>query len=251
MIIACRCNVVFICIRLVFDTNCTFGWPILFMYVGWWVIPANTKRWLNAGLALAHRLQRRANIEPTWVRRLMWSLGYIWEWFHPRWRQITCSLIWLSPRDSCHPGSIGPIMLWCWSSVCDAGPTSQQHCINIPCFVETAGVWPPPPVIPMFFKCCTIAHDAGPTVKQSLSRVICGLEHDRLLADSSPCYNVIRNDWDAMCYLLKLQHRNSSNTKRWTCVELCNPSMDFYNFWHTHPLGGVDVPFGVFEILPT
>ena len=34
-------------------------------------------------------------------------------------------------------------------------------------------------------------------------------------------------------------------------AELCNPSMDFLNFWHTHPLEGVDVPFGVFEILPT
>ena len=30
-----------------------------------------------------------------------------------------------------------------------------------------------------------------------------------------------------------------------------NPSMDFCNFWHTHPLGGADVPFGFFEILPT
>ena len=33
-------------------------------------------------------------------------------------------------------------------------------------------------------------------------------------------------------------------------VELGNPCMDFFNFWHTHPLGSVDVPFGVFEILP-
>ena len=33
-------------------------------------------------------------------------------------------------------------------------------------------------------------------------------------------------------------------------AELSNPCMDFFNFWHTHPLGGVDVPFGVFEILP-
>ena len=32
-------------------------------------------------------------------------------------------------------------------------------------------------------------------------------------------------------------------------VELCNPSMDFSNF--DTPLGGVDVPFGFFEILPT
>ena len=29
-------------------------------------------------------------------------------------------------------------------------------------------------------------------------------------------------------------------------VELGNPCMDFFNFWHTHPLGGVDVPFGFF-----
>ena len=34
-------------------------------------------------------------------------------------------------------------------------------------------------------------------------------------------------------------------------AELCNPSMDFSNFWHTHPLQGVDVPFAVFEIIPT
>ena len=34
-------------------------------------------------------------------------------------------------------------------------------------------------------------------------------------------------------------------------AELYNPSMDFANYLHTHPLGGVDVPFGVFEILPT
>ena len=34
-------------------------------------------------------------------------------------------------------------------------------------------------------------------------------------------------------------------------AELCNPSMDFFNFWYTHPLEGVDMPFGVFEILPT
>ena len=33
-------------------------------------------------------------------------------------------------------------------------------------------------------------------------------------------------------------------------AELGNPCMDFFNFWHTHPLGGVDVPFRVFEILP-
>ena len=216
MIIACRCDVVFICIRLVFDTNGTSGWPILFMYVEWWVIPANTKRWLNAGLALAHHLQRWANIEPTWVRRLMWLLGYIWEWFHPRWRQITCSLIWLSPRDSCHPGSIGPIMLWCWSSVCDAGPTSQQHCINVPCFVGTAGVWPPPPPLSQ----CSLNVVLSPTTPDQQSNSHClVLSVDSnttlwLLADSSPCYNVIWNDWDAMCYLLKLQHRNSSNTKR-------------------------------------
>ena len=33
-------------------------------------------------------------------------------------------------------------------------------------------------------------------------------------------------------------------------AELSNPFMDFFNFWHTHPSGGVDVPFGDFEILP-
>ena len=33
-------------------------------------------------------------------------------------------------------------------------------------------------------------------------------------------------------------------------AELGNPCMDFFNFRHTHSLGGVDVPFGVFEILP-
>ena len=30
-------------------------------------------------------------------------------------------------------------------------------------------------------------------------------------------------------------------------AELGNLCMDFFNFCHTHPLGGVDVPFGVFE----
>ena len=33
-------------------------------------------------------------------------------------------------------------------------------------------------------------------------------------------------------------------------AELGSPCMDFFNFWHTHPLGGVDVTFGFFEILP-
>ena len=33
-------------------------------------------------------------------------------------------------------------------------------------------------------------------------------------------------------------------------AELCNPCMDFFNFLHTHPLGGVDVLFGVIEISP-
>ena len=33
-------------------------------------------------------------------------------------------------------------------------------------------------------------------------------------------------------------------------AELGNSCMDFFNFRHTHPLRGVDVPFGVFEILP-
>ena len=33
-------------------------------------------------------------------------------------------------------------------------------------------------------------------------------------------------------------------------AELCSPSMDFTNFWHTS-LRRVDVPFGFFEILPT
>ena len=32
-------------------------------------------------------------------------------------------------------------------------------------------------------------------------------------------------------------------------AELGYPCMDFFNFWRRHPLGGVDVPFGVFEIL--
>ena len=30
----------------------------------------------------------------------------------------------------------------------------------------------------------------------------------------------------------------------------CYPCMDFCNFRHAHPLGGVDVPFWVFEIFP-
>ena len=33
-------------------------------------------------------------------------------------------------------------------------------------------------------------------------------------------------------------------------AEPYNPCMNFFNFGHTHP-GGVDVPFGLFEILPT
>ena len=31
-------------------------------------------------------------------------------------------------------------------------------------------------------------------------------------------------------------------------AELCNPCMDFFNLRHTHPLGGVDVPIGFFEL---
>ena len=33
-------------------------------------------------------------------------------------------------------------LLWCWASVCDAGPTSQQHWINVPCLVVSCHLCP-------------------------------------------------------------------------------------------------------------
>ena len=31
-----------------------------------------------------------------------------------------------------------PMLVWCWTSVCDAGPTSNQHRLSVPCLLGTA-----------------------------------------------------------------------------------------------------------------
>ena len=57
-----------------------------------------------------------------------------------------------------------PMLGWCWSTVCAAGPTLARHWHSISC-------WVPPPftqtwvIHPVLFHCLSCVFDAGPTLK--------------------------------------------------------------------------------------
>ena len=38
-------------------------------------------------------------------------------------------------RGSQQTRDVDPMLLWCWATVFDAGPTSHQHWINVPCLL--------------------------------------------------------------------------------------------------------------------
>ena len=77
----------------------------------WECVPANTRRWTNAGLLLGQRLRRWPNINPTLVQRLVFA-GFFFSFISPNLSSQTCqrgALVRINGRqfDQCRL-AIGP-----------------------------------------------------------------------------------------------------------------------------------------------
>ena len=77
-------------------------------------ITANRRLWPNVGIMLAHRLRRWSNIMPTVGQRLVFA-GI----------RTSFRLGLSSSRD------IEPLLVQCWASVVDGGPTLNHQWLNV------------------------------------------------------------------------------------------------------------------------
>ena len=71
-------------------------------------------------------------------------MSYPWPWrvylplckvadtpFHIQGDDVITDLtFWFQQRDR---RKHDPLLIWCWTTVYDAGPTSNQQCVNVPC----------------------------------------------------------------------------------------------------------------------
>ena len=78
---------------------------------------------------LPQRCRRWANIIPALGQRLVFDRMY----HRKRWREMNGDRLTTAQTETQQTRSVKPVLVWCWASVADGGPTIAQHRVNVLC----------------------------------------------------------------------------------------------------------------------
>ena len=139
--------------------------------------PENVRPWNNAGLMLGQRRRRWPSINPTLVQGIVFAAKK--HWFNVviilgqrcrRWPSIKPKLVAVSCLLERY---IVSILIHCWASIANVGPTLSQQCFVVLCLLRCTPSQQTRYIETIIFCCWPNVFDAGPTSRQHCFNVLC------------------------------------------------------------------------------